>query len=181
MSADHIDGRQGATGAQEAGGPVGPNARAQRSGMQRSGTLRPYAHRLRVRYEETDQMGVVYHANYLTWFEVARTEWIRSLGYPYRRLEQEGLLLPVLDVDAQYRYPARYDDEVEIEVELSACTPVRIGFSYVVRRVADGEVLVTGGSRHAWVNREWKPARLDKAMPELYDMLRGLRSGGEGR
>lgn len=133
---------------------------------------RPSVHRIRVRYQETDQMGVVHHANYLTWFEEARTEWIRRMGFPYSRLEEDGLLLPVLEVDVHYANPAKYDEEVEIEVHLVMLTPVRLGFAYEVRRVSDGNVLVTGGSRHVWVNREWKPVRLDKEKPDLYARLR---------
>jgi len=138
-----------------------------------------FAHRQRVRYHETDQMGVVYHANYLNWFEIARTEWIRKIGYPYGRLETEGLLLPVLEANVHYRQPAKYDDEVEIEVKMVECTPLRLGFAYVVRRVADGTELAVGSSRHVWMNRSWKPARLDKAMPDLFATLCGLVSGDE--
>jgi len=136
-----------------------------------AGDGRPFVHRLRVRYQETDQMGVVHHANYVTWFEEARTAWIRSLGYSYRRLEEEGLRLPVLEIAAQYGSPAKYEDEVDVEVRLTACTPVRIGFSYTVRRVPDGRVLASGESRHAWVDPDFKPVRLDRAKPDLYRLL----------
>src|SRR5690606_26305679 len=132
---------------------------------------RPFVHRLRVRYQETDQMGVVHHANYVTWFEEARTEWIRTLGHSYRRLEEEGLLLPVLGIAVKYGSPARYEDDVEVEVKLTVCTPVRLGFSYTARRATDGQVLASGESRHAWVNPGFKPVRLDREKPELYRLL----------
>lgn len=130
-----------------------------------------FVHRLRVRYQETDQMGVVYHGNYLTWFEIARTEWIRVLGMSYGRLEEKGLLLPVVGAELKYHQPARYDEEVDIEVTLVACSPVRLEFAYGVRRAKDGTLLVTGRSRHAWVKEDWTPARLDRMEPDLYKLL----------
>jgi len=149
------------------------------SGRAESGPA--FAHRHRVRYHETDQMGVVYHSNYLNWFEIARTEWIRVIGYPYGRLEAEGLLLPVLEANVHYLQPAKYDDEVEVGVKLVECTPLRLGFTYSVKRVSDGKELATGSSRHVWMSRAWKPARLDKAVPDLYATLCGLVSADEKR
>ncbi len=127
---------------------------------------------LRVRYQETDQMGVVYHANYLTWFEIGRTEWIRALGFSYASMEEAGLLLPVTDVEVKYVQPARYDDELELQVRLVECSHIRIGFKYEIMRIRDQVLLVTGGTRHVWVNARWKPARLDRALPELYSHIK---------
>lgn len=133
-----------------------------------------YRHTIRVRYAETDQMGVVYHARYLDWFEVGRTEMIRSCGMEYRTLEEKGLLLPVIDLTVQYRKPARYDDWVVIETRLTGFGSVRLEFAYEIRKQADNELLVTGTTRHMWVNREWRPARIDREAPELYSMLQGI-------
>ena len=83
------------------------------------GQERWHQSQLRVRYEETDQMGVVYHANYLTWFEIGRTELIRALGYPYRKIEEKGLLLPVTEADLKFRKPAHYDDLIGIYTRVS--------------------------------------------------------------
>ena len=132
---------------------------------------RYFTHQLRVRYQETDQMGVVYHANYLNWFEIGRTEWIRQLGMPYMKLEEAGLLLPVTEVQVKYIQPARYDDLVEIEVRLTEGTHIKVGFEYAIRRAEDNILLVTGTSRHVWVNGSWKPTRLDRAHPELYSLI----------
>lgn len=139
-----------------------------------------FRHRLRVRYQETDQMGVVYHANYLNWFEIGRTEWIRALGTPYTCLEETGLLLPVTDLQIRYVHPARYDDEVEVLVHLAECSFVRIAFDYEIRRANDQELLVSGTTTHVWVNRSWKPVRFDKAMPELYETIRAQLQAREG-
>ncbi|WP_028611888.1 acyl-CoA thioesterase [Paenibacillus harenae] len=146
-----------------------------------------FLHPLRVRYQETDQMGVVFHGNYVTWFEIGRTEWIRNAGYDYKTIEERGLLLPVVDLQCRYVLPARYDDTVLVCTRIADCSPVRLAFESQVRRVTEadwhaglhaeedqlpGELLVEGGTKHVWVNRQWQPARLNKAMPELYGLLR---------
>src|SRR5205085_10715599 len=84
------------------------------------------AARVRVRYADTDQMGVTYHANYLVWFEVGRTDWLRGSGWTYREMEAAGVSLPVIEVFCQYHQPARYDDELEIRTRATLLTPVRI-------------------------------------------------------
>lgn len=130
-----------------------------------------YSHRLRVRYSETDQMGVVYHTNYLNWFEVGRTEYIRSTGFAYRELEKRGMLLPATEAALSFRAPARYDDEVEVRTWIKELTPVRLEFGYEIVRPADNAVLVTGWTRHVFVSHEWKPIRLPRVMPDVYQVL----------
>lgn len=131
-----------------------------------------FSHKLRVRYAETDQMGVVYHARYLDWFEIGRTEMIRECGMNYRTLEEEaGLLLPVVDASVHYSKPARYDDEIVITTRVTQFSSVRLEFAYEIRRAGVEEPLVTGATRHMWVNRQWKPARIDRVAPELYELL----------
>ncbi|HPN72647.1 MAG TPA: thioesterase family protein, partial [Candidatus Omnitrophota bacterium] len=89
---------------------------------------------LRVRYQETDQMGVVYYANYLVWFEVARTEFFRTLGLDYRQLEEkEKIYLPVVGASCRYRAPLKYDDQVSLTIRLSYVRSARIGFEYEVK------------------------------------------------
>lgn len=140
----------------------------------------PYAHILRVRYSETDQMGIVYHARYLDWFEVARTELIRSHGVNYRKLEEDqGLLLPVVDVALKYRQPARYDDEIALYARVQEAGAVRLIFAYEIRRLADDLLLVEGTTGHLWVNRDWKPIRIDRSSPELYRFLQQLEQAGK--
>ncbi|HZG83583.1 thioesterase family protein [Paenibacillus sp.] len=136
---------------------------------------------LRVRYQETDQMGVVYHGNYVTWLEIARTDWTRAHGFPYRDIEERGLLLPVVDVSVQYHSPARYDDEVEVRCKVAEVGPVRLRFEYEVRLAQESDrLLATGSSRHVWVDREWKPVRLPKVAPDVYEKLRAAAAqGGE--
>ncbi|MDO3678964.1 acyl-CoA thioesterase [Paenibacillus ehimensis] len=130
-------------------------------------------HTLRVRYQETDQMGVVYHANYLNWFEVGRTELIRELGMPYQTLEARGLLLPVIEADLKFRSPSRYDDLVTIDTKVIDATNLRIRFAYEIKR--GEELLVSGGTHHVWLNRDWKPVRIDREAPDLYALLAKAR------
>lgn len=124
------------------------------------------ATRLRVRYAETDQMGVVYHANYFVWFEVGRVELLRALGHSYRELEASGINLPVIHAECDYRRPARYDDELEVRTSGRLISSVRVEFRYVLVRVSDGEVLATGRTEHVPLNREGRPSRLGPALRE---------------
>jgi acyl-CoA thioester hydrolase len=120
--------------------------------------------RVRVRYAETDQMGVVYHANYLVWFEVGRVELLRSLGFDYKQIEADGFGIAVAEATARYKMPARYDDELLIRTRVKAMSGVIIKFGYEVLRAADGVLLAEGETTHVVVDREMKKSRL----PEKY-------------
>ena len=113
--------------------------------------------KVNVRYAETDMMGVVYHGSYLPWFEVGRTTLMKELGLPYRQLEAEGFRLPVLEMSAKYFRPALYDDELTIVTTLREKPLLRIRLEYEVRR--GDELLATGLTVHAFVDREGKPVR----------------------
>ena len=115
---------------------------------------------VRVRYAETDKMGVAYHANYFVWFEVARCDLLRSLGSTYRDLEERGVMLPVIEAHCAYRTAARYDDELEIRTRGALLSPVRVEFNYAVRRRADGAALADGRTVHAAVDPSGRPRRL---------------------
>jgi acyl-CoA thioester hydrolase len=110
-----------------------------------------------VRYAETDMMGVVYHGSYLPWFEVGRTDLMKQYGLPYRQLEAEGYFLPVLEVGAKYLKPARYDDTITIVTTLREKPLLRIKLEYEVRR--GDELLATGFTLHAFIDRAGKPVR----------------------
>jgi acyl-CoA thioester hydrolase len=118
------------------------------------------ASRVRVRYAETDQMGVVYYANYFVWFEVGRTDLLRSLGGSYRELEAEGIFLPVIEATCEYAQSGRYDDELEIRTDGRVLSPIRVEFTYEVVRLADGDTLARGRTMHAAINRAGRPCRL---------------------
>jgi acyl-CoA thioester hydrolase len=110
-----------------------------------------------VRYAETDMMGVVYHGNYLPWFEVGRTTLLKEMGLAYRQLEADGYRLPVLEVTAKYFRPALYDDTITIVTTLREKPLLRIRLEYEVRR--GDELLATGSTVHAFIDREGKPVR----------------------
>ena len=110
-----------------------------------------------VRYAETDMMGIVYHANYLPWFEVARTQLLREQGFPYRQLETDGYRLPVLEVTAKYRRPALYDDTLTIVATIREKPLLRIRIDYEVFR--GDELLATGQSAHAFCDLTGRPTR----------------------
>ena len=112
-------------------------------------------------------MGVVYYANYFVWFEVARTDLLRSAGWSYREMEQEGLALPVINAHCEYRQSARYDDELEIRTVGSLLSPVRVRFEYEVVRPADESVIATGRTEHAALDAGGRPRRLPDRVREL--------------
>ncbi|GAA3401646.1 thioesterase family protein [Paenibacillus hodogayensis] len=157
-----------------------------------------HRHVIRVRYQETDQMGVAYHANYINWFEIGRTELIRERGLSYRSIEEKGLYLPVVELESNFRQPARYDDLLHLYTRITAYTAMTVHFeSRICRPSAEtdasaqnasvsedqeldevvpvGDLLVEGLTRHMWLNRDWKPARIDKEAPELYRLLGDAR------
>ncbi|MBM3819545.1 MAG: acyl-CoA thioesterase [Acidimicrobiia bacterium] len=123
--------------------------------------------RVRVRYAETDRMGVVYYANYLVWFEVGRTEWLRDAGWTYRDMEREGVSLPVIEARCEYRQPARYDDEIDIRTQATLLTPVRVRFDYEVVLAAGGAVAAAGHTIHAALDPGGRPCRLPARVRDM--------------
>ena len=124
--------------------------------------------RVRVRYAETDRMGVVYYANYFVWFEVGRTEWLRETGWSYRDMESDGVGLPVIEAHCEYRQPARYDDEIEVRTRATLLTPVRIRFDYEVIRAADAAAVAGGHTIHAALDPNGRPCRLPQRVREMF-------------
>jgi acyl-CoA thioester hydrolase len=121
--------------------------------------LAPY----RVIYGDTDQMGVVYYANYLRWFEMGRTELLRQIGATYSSVEEAGFFFPVTEVSCRYLKPARFDDEITVETTLSELSRATLDFSYKISRKSDGQLLAEGWTRHACVNREGKVTKFSPA------------------
>lgn len=125
---------------------------------------------IRVRYEETDQMGVVYYGNYFTWFEIGRTELFRSIGLPYTAFEAQGIMLPVAEADCKYKMSARYDDLVTIRTCISTLTPARIQFGYIIMNEA-GEMIAKGHTMHAFMDETGRPVNLSKKNPDLWHKI----------
>ena len=128
---------------------------------------------IRPRYAETDQMGVVYHGNYFTWFEVGRSELFRTLGYTYKQLEDEGIILPVTECSCKYIKSALYDEMVIIKTSVDYLKGVRIGLKYEILRASDRELLAEGATVHAFVDKELKPVKIKRVNPKIWGLLSG--------
>jgi acyl-CoA thioester hydrolase len=124
--------------------------------------------RLRVRYAETDKMGVVYYANYFVWFEVARTDLLRGLGWSYREMEHAGVSLPVIEARCEYKRPAKYDDEMDVRTTGRMLSPIRMQFDYEIVRVEDGVVAAAGHTVHAALDSTGRPCRLPERVAGVF-------------
>ena len=122
-----------------------------------------------VRYAETDQMGVVYYANYLVWFEVGRVAWCQARGFHYRDLEaQHGRLMMVAEASCRYKAPARFEDDILIRTAVGSATDKIIRFIYEIRHHATGQLLATGETTHVVVDRDFRPARLPEHIRNIF-------------
>ena len=150
-------------------------------GGQRADILAPVIHEttVRVRYGEVDRMGVVYHANYLPYFEVGRTEFLRSLGTDYRAVEDAGTLLVVADAGLKFLRPAGYDDVLRIRTRLAEVSGVRLRFEYEVDRPSDATVVATGHTTLASCDPGGRPTRIPAAMRTLLDRVVSQPSSGK--
>ncbi len=123
---------------------------------------------MRVRYAETDQMGVVYHANFLVWMEVGRVEYCRASGYRYRDLEAEGILMAVVEANCRYLAPALYDDEIIIRTTLEEATPRLVRFGYQILSSESGKVLAEGFTKHVFCGRDRRAAKLPQRFHHIF-------------
>lgn len=115
-----------------------------------------------MRYEETDQLGVVYYSNYLVWFEVGRAEYIRSLGSSYKEFERHGVYIVVAEAYCKYESPARYDDLIIVRTKLSEIRSRSMKYAYTVLRKADGKPLASGYTTHVFIGKNRKPVKIPK-------------------
>lgn len=126
--------------------------------------------RLRVRYVETDQMGVVHHSAYLAWLEVGRTEYLRERGLSYRQMEAMGIRMPVLRAEVEYRRPALYDDVLAVTARLERASAVRFTFRYEIRRDGEADPLCVAATHHAATGPDGRPRRVP---PDILAILGG--------
>lgn len=132
----------------------------------------PHVTEVTVRYAETDCMGVVHHAVYPIWFEIARTDYIKAAGMSYSDMEKGGVMLPVTGISCRYRAPAKYDDVIAITAKITRLTPARIEFSYEAVNARSGALLCTGTSSHGFVDAQtFRPLNMANKMPELFRMM----------
>ncbi len=129
--------------------------------------------RLRVRYAETDQMGVAYYSNFLIWMEMGRVEYCRAAGLRYRDMEEEdGVLLAVAEAACRYLYPARYDDEIIVKTWIDEAHPRMVKFVYEMRNAETDRILAKGETKHVFCGRDMRPCKL----PAKYHARFGITS-----
>ncbi len=134
--------------------------------------------RLRARYAETDQMGVVYYSNYFVWMEVGRVEYCKSAGFNYRDMEiEDGVLLAVVEANCRYLRPARFDDEIAVRTRIESANQRMVRFSYEIRRAADDCLLATGETKHVFCGRDMRPVKLPGKYHEQFGLASAPVSG----
>ncbi|KZB92941.1 hypothetical protein A2U94_02955 [Bacillus sp. VT 712] len=132
-----------------------------------------------VRYSETDQMGVVYHANYLVWMELGRTQFIRDLGFNYAEMEKDGILSPVIDINVSYKKPLHYGETAKIQTWLDYYDGLRVVYGYEII-TPDGSIALTGTSSHVCVKKEnFKPISIRKQLPEWHAAYENAKKSKE--
>lgn len=140
-------------------------------------------------YYETDQMGIIHHSNYIRWMEEARIAYMDGMDFPYRKVEEAGIVSPVLAVECEYKSMTHFGDRILIDVKLASFNGVKYTISYVMRDEKTGEVRAVGTSKHCYLDKSGRPVTLKKALPALYDKMKealeadqeALRSGQEAR
>ena len=130
--------------------------------------------KLTVRYAETDQMGVVHHSNYAIWFEVGRTDFLKDIGLSYSKIEANGVMFPLYELQCKFIASAKYEDEITIITTLKSISRSRVCFSYQVRISKDNKLIATGETMHAWTNKAMKPINAQKIVPEIFSVLNQL-------
>jgi len=134
--------------------------------------MKTYKTDVRVRYAETDGMGVVHHTNYIKYFEVGRTEYLREVGYTYAKLEEQGIWLPMASVYCEYKSPARYDDLLTVHTRVGEFKGATIVMVYEIYKKETGELIAKGETKHPITDNKMKPIRLRNVNPEVYEILR---------
>ncbi|WP_026570260.1 MULTISPECIES: thioesterase family protein [Sediminibacillus] len=123
---------------------------------------------IKVRYQETDQMGVVYHANYLVWFEIGRTSFIEELGFKYHEMENLGVVSPVVDADLSFKQPIRYGQDAFVDTWIKEYDGLRVSYGYRIYN-QEGSTAVTGSTRHVVVKKDsFRPVSIRKFLPDWH-------------
>jgi len=133
--------------------------------------MRIYKTEIRVPYADVDGMGIVYHVNYIKYFEIGRTEYLRAIGMPYAQLEAGGIWLPVASVYSEYKSPAKYDDLLTVDTWVKELKSATIVMAYEIKRKGTDEIIARGETKHPITDDKLKPVRLRNINPELYRLL----------
>ncbi len=137
-----------------------------------------YSYLHKTQYYETDQMGVVHHSNYIRWFEEARTAFLEDLGYSYERMEQEGIISPVLHVECDYRKMVRYGGTVRIEVSIEKFNGIKLVVGYRIFDRNTDELCTSGRTSHCFLNKEGRPVSVKKVKPGFYEKITMISQEG---
>jgi acyl-CoA thioester hydrolase len=137
-----------------------------------------YHTEVRILYADTDAMGIVWHGNYVRFFEFGRTEALREIGFPYDKFEERGLMMPLVGMTVEYKRPARFDDVLDIASWPRRLGAAKIAIAYEVTNKATGDLIATGETTHAIVNKEMKPVNVRKAYPEFAETMLSLAEYG---
>ena len=134
--------------------------------------MNKYIHK--VNYYETDKMGITHHSNYIRWMEEARIYFLEQIGFGYFKLEQDGIISPVIGIECEYKIPTTFNDEVEIDVRIKEFKGVRLVIEYNMTNKETEELVMKGISKHCFINKENKPIILKKEFPQLANTLKEL-------
>ncbi|WNF35181.1 thioesterase family protein [Bacillaceae bacterium IKA-2] len=131
--------------------------------------------KIEVRYAETDQMGVVYHANYLVWFEIARTKLMEDIGFKYSQMEKDGIMSPVVDLQISYKFPTKYGETVEVRTWVDSYNSVKVNYGYEIVN-EEGKICVTGRSEHVCVKKEsFRPISIRRKFPDWHEAYEKIK------
>lgn len=131
------------------------------------------SHTFRVRYAETDAMGLAHHSSYVIWMEAGRTEYMRAHGFTYRELEAMGVMMPVLELNLRYKQASYYDDELRVTTWVGELSRVRLVLNYTIVRLSDEQLLAEGSTMHTFVGRDGRPIRITHH-PEAWARLQAM-------
>ena len=134
--------------------------------------MKKYIHK--VKYYETDKMGITHHSNYIRWMEEARVDYLDQIGLGYKKMEEDGIISPVIGVECDYKVSTTFDDRVEIDVKVEEFKGVKLIIGYVMTNVDTNEVVLIGRTKHCFLDRDSKPIILKKSFPEIDKKLRDL-------
>ena len=137
--------------------------------------MKDYIHK--VKYYETDKMGITHHSNYIRWMEEARVDFLDQIGYGYAKMESESIISPVIGIECEYKKTTTFDDEICIRPEIESFNGIKLVIRYTMTNVQTGDLVLKGKSKHCFLTREGKPLSLRKQFPEVDKALNDLVCG----
>lgn len=138
-----------------------------------------YTYERRMNYYETDKMGIVHHSNYIRYMEEARIYLLDKIGLPYKKIEDNGIMIPVLEVNYKYKNPARFGDTIVINVNISEFDGIKLKMKYEITNKETGKLLGNGETKHCFTNSNMKPVSLKKVNKEFYDVFEKVMDNNE--